>query len=505
MSTRASAPRCASCGMPLAPDAESCAVCGARVPLIARPAAGEEEPADEPLRSAPAPLPPSPRASEPPAWSASPSMPAAPPRPANPFPAAPTPSAGRGAAPFDASAAARDVRAATRPASGVVDDDAPSIGVRVAAYAIDVLTATAAGLVGVLVMRVTDGAAAVVPGLLGLGVGVAQVVAEGRAGTTLGARVLGLRTVDAATGGAPGVGRAFLRQLLLGLGVLVCLVGNWVVAASAAWDSGPARRGWHDKASGTTVVRAGARTAAPAPGGPQRPWTPSAPATGPVRPARGPAGELGGVAVPPPGPAVPPPAVVPVVPDLLPPAPVSGVDPTPAAPAAADLLPPPPAAPARTVPAPAGPGSPGAAVPSFVDPADDLAELEHTRVRDPESLRRRTGTLALHFDTGERVRVVGRGLVGRGPRAEDGEDILHVVALNDAARSLSRVHAEFGPHPATAPGEAAIWVSDRGSTNGTVVVDPSGSARVLPAGAKAVVGAGWVVRLGDREARVVDD
>ncbi|UZN02298.1 FHA domain-containing protein [Cellulomonas sp. S1-8] len=126
-------------------------------------------------------------------------------------------------------------------------------------------------------------------------------------------------------------------------------------------------------------------------------------------------------------------------------------------------------------------------------------------MRDPESLRRRTGTLALHFDTGERVRVVGRGLVGRGPRAEDGEDILHVVVLSDAARSLSRVHVEFGPQGATTAQDAAIWVTDRGSTNGTVVVDPTGAARVLPAGARAVVRAGWSLRLGDREARVEDD
>src|SRR5690606_28779524 len=151
------------------------------------------------------------------------------------------------------------------------------------------------------------------------------------------------------------------------------------------------------------------------------------------------------------------------------------------------------ASPVAAPPAPAG----------TVD--DDLAELEHTRVRDPETLRRRTGTLSLHFDTGERVRVVGRGLVGRGPRAEDGQDILHVVALQDAARTLSRVHAEFGPVPATDDADSAIWVTDRNSTNGTVVVDPSGVARVLPAGTRALVGHGWTVRLGDREARVEAD
>src|SRR5690606_30135861 len=134
----------------------------------------------------------------------------------------------------------------------------------------------------------------------------------------------------------------------------------------------------------------------------------------------------------PPGPSIPAPPSAPVaaqpqVPDLVPAAPAGPDEGPPAGPPEADLLPPPPET--RRGASVAHPSS---------DPATtreldaDLAELEHTRVRDPESLRRRTGTLALHFDTGERVRVVGRGLVGRGPRAEDGQDILHVVVLSDA-------------------------------------------------------------------------
>ena len=536
MSTRASAPRCASCGMPLAPDAESCAVCGARVPLIARPAADDADAvADAPAAGDPAER-----------WASGAALPrtevveptvqatsgtASPSRqPAShPVPSATVgstePPALVAAASFDAAAAARDVRGsvrATRSGPSRAADVPPSVGKRVLAYAIDVVAAAAAAGVGLLVVGVPDGAPSVLPGLLALLVAVAQIVAEGVGGATLGARLLGLRTVDERTGGAPGVGRAFVRQLVVGLGTLACLVGNWVVAASAAWDSGPRRRGWHDKASGTTVVQATAQAPAQphearrparaaAPGGVQgaaRPWTPSAPAdtsapgaptAAPVAPVvddflLAPAPPTASVALPPASaPAAPPPA-----PDLLPAAPAGATPPPAAERPVSDLLPPPPQArrqrgDVRPAPAPAHP----------LD--DDLAELEHTRVRDPESLRRRTGTLALHFDTGERVRVVGRGLVGRGPRAEDGEDILHVIVLNDAARSLSRVHAEFGPQAATAEEDSAIWVADRGSTNGTVVIDPAGTARVLPAGTRALVAAGWTVRLGDREARVESD
>ncbi|MCC2316244.1 RDD family protein, partial [Cellulomonas xiejunii] len=257
--------------MPLAPDAESCAVCGARVPLIARPAAGEDdatdaddapptagltgrrasagralpradvgEPAAAPVATAPANVPRS--ASR---------------RAASPPPGYAAPPAAGPAASFDGSAAARDVRRsvrATRSGPSRVADVPPSVGRRVLAYAIDVVAAAAAAGVGLLVASTSDGGLQLLPALLGLLVAVAQVVAEGVGGATLGARLLGLRTVDDRTGGVPGVGRAFVRQLVVGLGVLACLVGNWVVAASAAWDSGPRRRGWHDKASGTTVV-----------------------------------------------------------------------------------------------------------------------------------------------------------------------------------------------------------------------------------------------------------
>jgi uncharacterized RDD family membrane protein YckC len=66
---------------------------------------------------------------------------------------------------------------------------------------------------------------------------------------TPGKLVLGLRIVDAETGGTPTIGRLVLRYvgylvsaLPLGLGYL------WVL-----WD--PRRQGWHDKMAGTLVIR----------------------------------------------------------------------------------------------------------------------------------------------------------------------------------------------------------------------------------------------------------
>jgi uncharacterized RDD family membrane protein YckC len=66
---------------------------------------------------------------------------------------------------------------------------------------------------------------------------------------TPGKLVLGLRIVDAETGGTPTIRRLVLRYvgylvsaLPLGLGYL------WVI-----WD--PRRQGWHDKMAGTLVIR----------------------------------------------------------------------------------------------------------------------------------------------------------------------------------------------------------------------------------------------------------
>ena len=66
---------------------------------------------------------------------------------------------------------------------------------------------------------------------------------------TPGKLVLGLRIVDAGTGGTPAIGRLVLRYvgylvsaLPLGLGYL------WVL-----WDR--RKQGWHDKMAGTVVVR----------------------------------------------------------------------------------------------------------------------------------------------------------------------------------------------------------------------------------------------------------
>jgi hypothetical protein len=124
-------------------------------------------------------------------------------------------------------------------------------------------------------------------------------------------------------------------------------------------------------------------------------------------------------------------------------------------------------------------------------------ELEHTPVSGwarPEA----TGTgaaLRLSFDTGERVDVTGPGLVGRHPAADD-EEWVHLVAIDDPAQSVSKTHLAFWPEA------DRLVVTDRGSTNGTVMLDPSGVRWALLPGERVVVAAGWSLVLGQRTVRV---
>ena len=105
---------------------------------------------------------------------------------------------------------------------------------------------------------------------------------------------------------------------------------------------------------------------------------------------------------------------------------------------------------------------------------------------------------ALRFDTGEELDVAGDGLVGRRPTAEAGT--VHVVAIDDPDRSISRVHLAFGIEP----DGGRLWVVDRGSTNGTVLVGPDGARAALPPGTRAVVEVGWSVRFGRRSLDVLE-
>ncbi|WP_415630128.1 FHA domain-containing protein, partial [Nocardioides dubius] len=102
----------------------------------------------------------------------------------------------------------------------------------------------------------------------------------------------------------------------------------------------------------------------------------------------------------------------------------------------------------------------------------------------------------LTFDTGDTVMVAGLTLVGRSPEGRPGEPVRHAVALPSQDMSLSKTHAQF--HLA---GDGALVVTDRGSTNGSILIR-QGVSRDLTAGRPFTLLPGDRVLFGDRAATV---
>jgi uncharacterized RDD family membrane protein YckC len=124
------------------------------------------------------------------------------------------------------------------------------------------------------------------------------------AGQTLGMKALGIRVVDAQTGGPIDFGRAALRTLGRYLSSIFYIGYLWV-----AFDSN--NQGWHDKIARTLVINTG-------PTAPLGSFTTANPASPPPPPAAERPGPLANAAAqaPPPAPEAPPPA-----PEAPPPAP----------------------------------------------------------------------------------------------------------------------------------------------------------------------------------------
>ena len=108
----------------------------------------------------------------------------------------------------------------------------------------------------VLVLGLVRGSDALV--LVGSGcvavVSVAQWVAHGWSGWTVGRRVLGIRTLDVESREPIGMLRVLVRLAVVAAGALVLAVGLLVVLASPVLDRTGRRRGWQDLAAGDEVL-----------------------------------------------------------------------------------------------------------------------------------------------------------------------------------------------------------------------------------------------------------
>lgn len=86
------------------------------------------------------------------------------------------------------------------------------------------------------------------------------------------------------------------------------------------------------------------------------------------------------------------------------------------------------------------------------------------------------GLVRLSFATGQHAIVTGNGLIGRQPLPDPNETFRHILAIPDPSRSLSKTHLEFGFD------EGGLWVRDRWSANGSVLVAPTQAPLPLEAG-----------------------
>jgi len=375
-----------------------------------------------------------------------------------------------------------------------LDDRPASLGRRFLAVLVDQVVVLALGGGVVLVASVRAAAALrdevepapAVPTVvlvgaacLALAVTLAQWLAHGRWGWTLGRRLLQIRTVDVHSRRPIGAGRVLVRGLVVAAGLLAFAVGQLVVLLSPLFDATGRRRGWHDRAVDAEVLRVGVATGRAAPA--------------PTRRAAV-AGAAAGRRPPVPGPAAPSPVAT--TPTAAVPAATGGVPP--ATPGGGLVL-------APLHPQRSAPDLDTRAMP-VVREAPTLAfglapELELTRPAPPrpdvvpEPRVPSSQGLRVALDDGRVLTVERLALVGRNPSPGPGVQTVRVV---DPARSVSKTHLQLAVDPT-----GGAWVVDRGSTNGTVVTLPDGGQVVCRVDHRVRLRDGAVVVFGDRSLRVV--
>jgi hypothetical protein len=325
------------------------------------------------------------------------------------------------------------------------------VGARLAAFTIDVVVVAAIGT-GVAFWLHS-------PLLTGLAVAEAVavlVVLQARTGLGVGNALLRLRVARTDRPFSPGLGRAVLRALVTGVGLLVAGLGGWFVELTAAFDE--RRRSWGDLASRTVVVAvpSKAERSGPAPASVLPPR--SLPRAEEPAPAPAP------VAVPTPvvAEAVAPPVDEPVVPV---PAPV-----------------------ATPITLPDALVAPPADIPTY----DPLAGLERTEVAGTGLDEATELGVVLSFDTGQREQLVLPvvAVLGRAPEPTEPTDALVTVRDPESTVSKNHVRLELS--------RAGTWVTDAGSTNGTDLLDESGIATRLTPGVRTAVEDGARIRVGNR-------
>ena len=181
-----------------------------------------------------------------------------------------------------------------------------------------------------------------------------------------------------------------------------------------------------------------------------------------------------------------PPTPPPPAPPTLPPPPPPTIPPVPA-------FPPPP-------PAPASPAAPQSPPPAWADEATEQMSAVPPDVApgEPEPSWERPAPVAhLSFSSGDEVDVDGLVVIGRAPDAgrfpADEEPLL--VTVPSPHSEISSTHVEV--RPGTGADHGSAVVTDLGSTNGTLLVQPGHRPEELRPGVPVVLQSGAMIDLGD--------
>lgn len=98
----------------------------------------------------------------------------------------------------------------------------------------------------------------------------------------------------------------------------------------------------------------------------------------------------------------------------------------------------------------------------------------------------------LRLDDGREVDLAVTVLLGRNPQRELNDPEVQLVPASGDGRMISRTHVLIGTDP------RGVFVMDRGSTNGTALITPSGEYEPVPEGVQVRVHENQQVNYGNR-------
>jgi hypothetical protein len=315
-----------------------------------------------------------------------------------------------------------------------------SVGLRVLAYIIDGFFTV---LVCVAVFFITGHPLYAAIAYLEIVVGL--WVLEARTGLTIGNGLLRLRTARDDAPYSPGIGRAFVRLIIVAVSNLVLGIGGLVVVISSAWDSTRRGRSFADRAASTVVVSVPRRVRAPS-------------AALAELTSQLPAGVTAATGLP----------QVLAAPQIISTAQRATIVDEDSASAS----------------------STGVAVAAF-DSAP-LPVVDAPAATSVPSDAAVDGSLLLVFDTGQREQIPLPAVVllGRNPVSTEKTDKRIVVTDPDSSVSKTHLRLEHA--------RGTTWVTDGGSTNGSELISDDGTVTVLVAGVRIALDEGQRVRVGNR-------